>query len=81
MEELQTYYLEHQHRHESSKGIYTSPNIDAKVMINNILSDVVPPKNKKGKIIVLDHTDFLTSSTLVQRANIDIKRLIIPQRD
>jgi hypothetical protein len=77
IEELQAYFIQ-QHRHESSKGIYTSPNIDAKVMINNILSDFVP---KKGKIIVLDHTDFLTSSALVQRANIDIKRLIIPQRD
>jgi hypothetical protein len=84
MEELQDYYLEHQHQQQKiavSKGIYTSPNIDAKVVINNILSDVVPPKNKKGKIIVLDHDDFLTSSALVQRANIDIKRLIIPQRD
>lgn len=58
---------------ESQKRGYNAPNPDAKNQINSNLKANLP---KTGKILVLDHTDFKSATSL----NFP-KRTIIPQRD
>ena len=59
------------------KGQYLAPNIEMKRKINHILAEHLP---SEGLVIVLDHTDFGTATTLSDKDSNLPNRLLIPQR-
>jgi len=70
--------LENQNKTGYKKGQYLAPNTESKKKINDILADHLP---SKGLVIVLDHTDFGTASTLAKKDFNLHKRLLIPERN
>jgi len=70
--------LEKQNKTGYKNGQYYAPNTESKKKINEILADHLP---SKGLVIVLDHTDFGTASTLEKKDFNLHKRLLIPERN
>jgi len=66
-----------QNKSDYKKGQYLAPNKEMKIKINDILAAHLP---SEGLVIVLDHTDFGTASTLVKKDSHLADRLLIPQR-